>query len=100
MEPVRKSAVKKLGALDCDDIEDGVKEESPVSVCMIGTGEYTTGYVHGMASDSDKGAGGGWVLMHCCNSCEVNTQKIRAHCFEPRTSAACCRLETFYIEQE
>jgi D-galacturonate reductase len=24
---------------------------------MIGTGEYTTGYVHGAASDSDKGAG-------------------------------------------
>ncbi len=24
---------------------------------MIGTGEYTTGYVHGQASDSDKGAG-------------------------------------------
>ncbi|CAM9379579.1 unnamed protein product [Chrysoparadoxa australica] len=24
---------------------------------MIGTGEYTTGYVHGSASDSDKGAG-------------------------------------------
>jgi D-galacturonate reductase len=27
------------------------------NVLMIGTGEYTTGYVHGMASDSDKGAG-------------------------------------------
>ena len=24
---------------------------------MIGTGEYTTGYVHGAAADSDKGAG-------------------------------------------
>ena len=24
---------------------------------MIGTGEYTTGYVNGQASDSDKGAG-------------------------------------------
>jgi D-galacturonate reductase len=30
---------------------------SPVNVLMIGTGEYTTGYVHGMESDSDKGAG-------------------------------------------
>jgi D-galacturonate reductase len=29
----------------------------PVDVLMIGTGEYTTGYVHGTASDSDKGAG-------------------------------------------
>ena len=28
-----------------------------VDVLMIGTGEYTTGYVHGTASDSDKGAG-------------------------------------------
>eukprot|EP01033_Poteriospumella_lacustris_P005531 gene5531-3945_t len=27
------------------------------SVLMIGTGEYTTGFVHGAASDSDKGAG-------------------------------------------
>lgn len=25
-----------------------------ISVLMIGTGEYTTGYVHGQASDSDK----------------------------------------------
>lgn len=28
-----------------------------VNVLMIGTGEYTTGYVNGMESDSDKGAG-------------------------------------------
>lgn len=28
-----------------------------ISALMIGTGEYTTGYVHGAASDSDKGAG-------------------------------------------
>lgn len=28
-----------------------------VNVLMIGTGEYTTGYVHGSASNSDKGAG-------------------------------------------
>jgi len=37
---------------------DEIKEEKAVNVCMIGTGEYTTGYVHGGASDSDKGAGG------------------------------------------
>jgi D-galacturonate reductase len=29
----------------------------PLSVLMLGTGEYTTGYVHGSGSDSDKGAG-------------------------------------------
>ncbi len=28
-----------------------------VDVLMVGTGEYTTGYVGGTASDSDKGAG-------------------------------------------
>ncbi len=32
-------------------------EEKTVNVLMIGTGEYTTGYVHGAASNSDKGAG-------------------------------------------
>ncbi len=30
---------------------------SPINVLMIGTGEYTTGYVHGIASESDKSAG-------------------------------------------
>ena len=29
----------------------------PPNVLMIGTGEYTTGYVHGSAADSDKSAG-------------------------------------------
>jgi hypothetical protein len=28
-----------------------------VNVLMVGSGEYTTGYVDGKASDSDKGAG-------------------------------------------
>jgi D-galacturonate reductase len=32
-------------------------EASKVDVLMVGTGEYTTGYVGGTASDSDKGAG-------------------------------------------
>lgn len=41
------------------DSDDEVMAEKPVNLCMIGTGEYTTGYVHGGASDSDKGAGGG-----------------------------------------
>jgi len=31
--------------------------KNDVNVLMIGTGEYTTGYVDGKASDSDKGAG-------------------------------------------
>ena len=30
---------------------------SKINVIMIGTGEYTTGYVHGAAADSDKRAG-------------------------------------------
>lgn len=42
---------------------DEVKEEKAVNLCMIGTGEYTTGYVHGGASDSDKGAGGRHVAL-------------------------------------
>lgn len=50
------AAMDPLGGSDCD--ADDVQEEKPVSVCMIGTGEYTTGYVYGEASDSDKGAGG------------------------------------------
>ena len=30
---------------------------SKIDVLMVGTGEYTTGYVGGTAADSDKGAG-------------------------------------------
>jgi len=30
---------------------------SSVDVLMVGTGEYTTGFVGGTAADSDKGAG-------------------------------------------
>lgn len=50
-------AVPCVAGADSDS--DEVKPEKPVNLCMIGTGEYTTGYVHGGASDSDKGAGGG-----------------------------------------
>ena len=32
-------------------------KDDTIDVLMIGTGEYTTGYVGGEASDSDKGAG-------------------------------------------
>lgn len=51
---------------DVDDNSSDVQEEAPVSVCMIGTGEYTTGYVHGGASDSDKGAGGAKGELNAC----------------------------------
>lgn len=48
------------GAARSDSSNSGdAREEKAVNLCMIGTGEYTTGYVHGGASDSDKGAGGG-----------------------------------------
>ena len=32
--------------------------KSRVDVLMVGSGEYTTGYVHGKASQSDKSKGG------------------------------------------
>ena len=35
----------------------GAATTTKVNVLMIGTGEYTTGYVGGKAADSDKGAG-------------------------------------------
>lgn len=38
------------------EVEDDVTLH-PVNVLMVGSGEYTTGYVDGKASDSDKGAG-------------------------------------------
>lgn len=41
-------------------LSNGPVEETlfqPVNVLMVGSGEYTTGYVDGKASDSDKGAG-------------------------------------------
>jgi len=36
---------------------NGNGDEKKVDVLMVGTGEYTTGYVGGGAADSDKGAG-------------------------------------------
>lgn len=35
----------------------GSQQHMPVNVLMIGTGEYTTGFVNGSASDSDKSKG-------------------------------------------
>ena len=51
-----------------DDGESAAKKmkgaRAAVNVCMVGTGEYTTGYVGGKAADSDKGAGVvGLVMM-------------------------------------
>ena len=37
--------------------QGAIASPNPVNVLMIGSGEYTTGYVNGQASDSDKGAG-------------------------------------------
>ena len=34
------------------------KKTKPIDVCMVGTGEYTTGYVYGEAANSDKRTGG------------------------------------------
>lgn len=71
----------------CGIVGDG----SAVDVLMIGTGEYTTGYVHGTASQSDKGAGVVALTMFDLRSrgktsrlglCGVNGTKfqgIRAH---------------------
>ena len=66
-------------------------EKNTVDVLMIGTGEYTTGYVNGKAADSDKGAGVVGITMFDLRErgkvkrvglCGVNGTKfpgIRAH---------------------
>lgn len=36
---------------------EATMSDNKVDVLMVGTGEYTTGYVGGTKSDSDKGAG-------------------------------------------
>ena len=50
----------------------------PVSVLMIGTGEYTTGYVAGKASDSDKGAGGKLCLLHRSEDSQLHCLFLRS----------------------
>jgi D-galacturonate reductase len=59
--------------------------------CMIGTGEYTTGFVHSRASTSDKGAGvvalvlchlrsvGKIADLHLCGSDGRKFPLLRAH---------------------
>jgi D-galacturonate reductase len=65
--------------------------DTKVNVLMVGTGEYTTGYVGGAASDSDKGAGVVAITMldmkrrnkvERIGMCGVNGKKfpgLRAH---------------------
>lgn len=36
-----------------------------LNVLMIGTGEYTTGYIEGVANKSDKAAGGKHFVVGC-----------------------------------
>ena len=38
------------------------KSNKPIDVCMVGTGEYTTGYVYGLPANSDKRCGGKYFL--------------------------------------
>jgi hypothetical protein len=40
-----------------DTFKENMATDAKVNVLMVGTGEYTTGYVGGRAADSDKGAG-------------------------------------------
>jgi hypothetical protein len=46
-----------LTSLATSNASDSNSKMKKVNVLMVGTGEYTTGYVGGKASDSDKGAG-------------------------------------------
>ncbi len=50
-----------------------------VNVLMVGTGEYTTGFVNGQASDSDKRAG--VVVCTCVVRCSCVLPSERAVCF-------------------
>lgn len=64
MPPSRMSRQYTGGTLQEDMVKSGSDDpchgevDSGVNVCMIGTGEYTTGYVYGQPADSDKSAGG------------------------------------------
>ena len=83
--PLKRQVSKEAGTMITQTVQ------SPVNVLMIGTGEYTTGFVNGAASDSDKGAGVVALTMFDLRSrrktnrlglCGVNGKKfpeIRAH---------------------
>mmetsp|Transcript_6958 Transcript_6958/g.15180 ORF Transcript_6958/g.15180 Transcript_6958/m.15180 type:complete len:424 (-) Transcript_6958:99-1370(-) len=85
-------------------------DEGKVDVLMVGTGEYTTGYVGGAAADSDKGAGVVALTMfdfrrrgkvNRLGMCGVNGKKfpgIRAHmkrCIEDVYNEMDLTCETF-----
>ena len=60
-QPPLLCSVRKISAEDSPVVmmapSTGSSSDRVVRVLMIGTGEYTTGFVNGQASDSDKGAG-------------------------------------------
>lgn len=64
------------------------EKSNKLNVLMVGTGEYTTGYVGGTAADSDKGAGVVALTMFDLRRrgkvdrvgmCGVNGKKISRH---------------------
>jgi D-galacturonate reductase len=55
-KPMLQRQVSKDLPIKTEETQTSMKA-GEVNVLMIGTGEYTTGYVHGSASKSDKGAG-------------------------------------------
>ena len=60
----REMATKRAASDGAPAAKKSKGARAAVNVCMVGTGEYTTGYVGGKAADSDKGAGVvGLVMM-------------------------------------
>ena len=55
--PLTEKTTELLKALVSISSTIAMTNESMVDVLMVGTGEYTTGYVGGTAAGSDKGAG-------------------------------------------
>ena len=69
---------------------------SKANILMVGTGEYTTGYVGGTAADSDKGAGVVALTMFDLRRrdkvdrvgmCGVNVRSIHVSIFLARVHA-------------
>ncbi len=83
VERATKTGNQNFGTMSTTD--NGTQK---VNVLMVGTGEYTTGYVGGKAADSDKGAGVVALTMFDMRRrnkvdrvgmCGVN---VRCECFE------------------
>ncbi len=73
---------------DDDDATTTTTTTKRADVLMVGTGEYTTGYVDGKAANSDKGAGVVALAMFDLRRrgkvdrigmCGVNVSVCRAH---------------------